>query len=106
MGRINWEGGSEDASFQLSTASYSVAIRCRDADARPPYLLEVYDGQGRVVDSLISGSRTDVYDDTVDQPWNDLLEHLWVVARRNASNVDAVIGQILSELPAVDEPPF
>lgn len=102
--RVNWEvvdeGGQQ---FQYSTPSSSVLIRTKDGDGVAPYVIEIYDNHGDMVESV----RTTVEDR--DDPWssgsfNAAVEELFTLARRNALNIDGVLDDLLESLK--EEPPF
>ncbi len=104
QGKVEWREGAAQDSFQLAVPNASVSISTRDGDGRAPYVMEVFSGDGAVVDSIETEAWWD--DETEEfypRPWNELLERLYELARRNVLNIDAVLDTLLSELPAPED---
>ncbi|MCC2318796.1 hypothetical protein [Cellulomonas chengniuliangii] len=110
-GKIKWRPG-DGTVFQYSAGDSSAVIRSRDEDGVQPYVFELFDDQGVAVESLMTR-----WFNTPDAPWeeggepadwNETLEDLYHAARRNALNIDRVIGSLLKSLNADegDDPPF
>lgn len=99
QGKIHWSQG-EASSYEYSTATSSVLVSNDDEDGRHPFTLEVYNDSGNVVDQLKTG-----YTAThMAYAWNDLIEELYTVARRDALDIDKVLDEILAQLPTDEDP--
>ena len=109
--RIEWQQTDDPTGFVCVFDGPSVQIRSEDADGAYPYILQVMDNYGNVIESFRSNGR---------DPWDedDSMAELYERARRSATNVDDIIDTILSDLPPLppqppqamrqfsDEPPF
>ncbi|MDT7572578.1 MAG: hypothetical protein QOE05_2752 [Actinomycetota bacterium] len=104
-GSVKWSPNDDTGtSFSYSTREASISIRSKDGDGVHPFILEVFDSGGVMVESLASGY-TEIPDDpwaSTGFVWNAALEGLYGAARRNALNIDSVIDSLLRSI----EPPF
>jgi hypothetical protein len=101
-GQIRWSIG-ERQSYIYVTPQSAVSIRNRDNDGDHPFVLEVFNGEGEVVDALLSKFIRPDDTTSVPPPWNAVLENLYSAARRNALDIDVVLDNLLDSLPG--EPP-
>jgi hypothetical protein len=108
-GRISWRP-VEDGEFQYSSDQSSIVIKCRDADGAEPFMLQLFDANGFVVETLetaYASSTSFGATTSVPEPWNEPLERLYETARRQALNIDQVIDSLMRSLRRKkEEPPF
>ena len=71
----------------------TVVIRSQDSGQGHPFILTLLDGDVEV-DSLKSGWEEADYDTGPPYPWNEDLQTLYRVARRNARNIGALIESL------------
>jgi hypothetical protein len=82
--------------FQLALPSGAVSIRSLPNDGTPPYMLTVYDEDGREIESLQTGMDIAVGIRGVG-PWDHSLSELYNAARNSALNIDDVLNRILQD---------
>jgi hypothetical protein len=104
-GRIKWRA-TDNYEFQYSTVESSIVLKARDHDGAEPYVMQLFDGKGFVVESVET-----LYGDEGARLLNEILEDLYVSARRSALNIDNVIDSLMRSLDPnkptwSDEPPF
>jgi hypothetical protein len=87
---VIWEVESP-SSFAFSRGRSSVTISSIDSDGQAPFLLEVYDSMGAIVDSYATTMGFGAA--------RDDLAGLFHAARRQALRVDMVINDLLTDLP-------
>lgn len=108
-GSLSWEMTDDPHTYVCSLGTYSVAITSVDRDGRSPFEIQVIDDAGIVVDSLETGATTMSPGGAVrTPPWNKVLSELYQRAKRNASNADKIVDELIGMLPPVpkEEPPF
>lgn len=111
-GSTEWESTDRDFAFRATLGDTSIIVASQDDDGTAPWTLQIIDSSGDVVDSLTTWSRAVRNADgrTVRQgaAWNTDLHNLYEMARRNALNIEAIVNDLLSQLPEPpsDEPPF
>jgi hypothetical protein len=103
---IQWQVSDDDGlEFQFSSPTSSVVVRSKDRDGASPFILDIINANGAIVESVYSN-----WGDSVGEtPWgsqnmSELLGELFVQARRNALNIDGVLDDLLGSLR--DAPPF
>jgi len=103
--RIKWKV-VDDTSFQYSTRESSVVVKSRDRDGVAPYVLQLFNAEGVVVEELETAwMRPDDWGGPSEPAeWNEPLQALYHAARGDALNIDKVIGSLLDSLK--EEPPF
>lgn len=108
QGSIKWEETDVATTFiSVFSDGPTVQISSADGDGRHPYVLDVANSHGTIVDSLRSSNNSDLWDD-------DDMQELYELARRDATNVDDILDVIFNELPPIpqhpggysEEPPF
>ena len=95
-GKQNWEESVADATFITNMTKYSVTIEkihgMNEQGSRVPgMILSLLNSEGKTLESL-RAMQFDLGDDY------DLMEELFVAARRVALDVDRAIDDVLSEL--------
>lgn len=96
-GKISWQA-SEKTVFQYSTGVSSVAISSVDGDGYEPFLMEVFDERGVMVEQLKTAFYTGEFGTQEVEDWNESLSNLYGAARSNALNIDTVISSLLDSL--------
>jgi hypothetical protein len=94
-GKIAWQPTGDDG-FAYAGSRATVVIRSQDSGQRHPFILSLLDGDVEV-DSLKSGWEQADYDTGPPYPWNEDLETLYRVARRNARNIGALIESLIGD---------
>jgi hypothetical protein len=94
-GKIAWQP-TEDDGFAYVGSRATVVIRSQDGGQRHPFILSLLDGDVEV-DSLKSGWEEAEYDTGPPYPWNEDLQTLYRVARRNARNIGALIESLIAD---------
>ena len=94
-GKIAWQP-TEDDGFAYVGSQATVVIRSQDSGHRHPFILSLLDGNVEV-DSLKSGWEEAEYDTGPPYPWNEDLQTLYRVARRNARNIGALIESLIAD---------
>ena len=94
VGEAEWRPEGEDT-YVWERQEGSVAIGSRDRDAQPPYEVAVFNDARQQVDTLSST----LLDDDQPAPWNDVLAHLYLVARRSALRADEIIDALIQAIP-------
>jgi hypothetical protein len=108
LGQVDWQTTDNETAFVCTLRAASVAITSVDDDGVSPFSLLILDQSGDVVDSLTTRVQRLPAQDSGQirvAPWNEPLERLYEVARRNALNIDKIVDELLAELPNID-PPF
>lgn len=112
QGSVDWQTTDREHAFRTSVGKTPIVVASQDDDGAFPWTLQIMDTQGDVVDSLTSQTTT-VRDATGRltkraSEWNGDLRNLYEMARRKALNIDVVVDELLSQLPAPppEEPPF
>ncbi len=101
-GSVKWERTAEEGSFRAAFPKYSVSIESYEAEgSKATYQFELFNESGDLIESA-----TDYF---LDKPYydhrnRDLLEELFVLARRKALGVDEAIDDILQELGELPPP--
>jgi hypothetical protein len=97
-GKIAWQptGDDGDDGFAYVGSRATVVIRSQDNGQRHPFILTLLDGDVEV-DSLTSGWEEAEYDTGPPYPWNEDLQTLYRVARRNARNIGALIESLIAD---------
>jgi hypothetical protein len=85
-----------DDGFTYVGSRATVVIRSQDSGQRHPFILTLLDGDVEV-DSLKSGWEEADYDTGPPYPWNEDLQTLYRVARRNARNIGALIESLIAD---------
>lgn len=94
-GKIAWQP-TEDDGYAYMGSRATVIIRPQDSAQRHPFILTLLDGDVEV-DSLTSGWEEADYDTGPPHPWNEDLQTLYRVARRNARNIGALIESLIAD---------
>ena len=94
-GKIAWQP-TEDDGFAYAGSRATVVIRSQDGGQQHPFILSLLDGDVEV-DSLKSGWEEAEYDTGPPYPWNEDLQTLYRVARRNARNIGALIESLIAD---------
>ena len=99
-GTIEWSRADDIAPDAISTSvpSISVSIHSSDNDGLQPFVLNLYDQEGRLVTSVSSNS--DDYPDEV----GEQIAELWTVIHTSAGQIVTYLDRAIAELG--DEPPF
>ena len=92
-GKIAWQPTEGDG-FAYKGSLATVVIRSQDG--AHPFVLSLLDGDVEV-DSLKSGWEEAEYDTGPPHPWNEDLQTLYRVARRNARNIGALIESLIAD---------
>jgi hypothetical protein len=103
QGSVEWKTSDRRAAFEYSTSNASVVVATVDDDGTSPYIVEVYDDKGIVVDSLRTSQRVEG-GKQVAQPWNVPVAELYDSARRSALNTNKVIDDLMRGLPETPAP--
>ena len=93
-GKIAWQPTGDDG-FTYVGSRATVVIRSHSGQ-RHPFILTLLDGDVEV-DSLKSGWEEADYDTGPPYPWNEDLQTLYRVARRNARNIGALIESLIAD---------
>ncbi|MCA0158620.1 hypothetical protein LB823_20680 [Tsukamurella sp. M9C] len=83
--------------YELSLSRSTLRVRSRDGDGTYPFVLDILDDSGRIIESVIEGVRED-------EPYYGLAE-LFTSASRNNLGVESKLDEIFSELNISDTPP-
>jgi hypothetical protein len=94
-GKISWQPTGDDG-FSYVGSRATVVIRSQDSGQGHPFILTLLDGDVEV-DSLKSGWEEAEYDTGPPYPWNEDLQTLYRVARRNARNIGALIESLIAD---------
>lgn len=94
---VEWQLADADV-FTWRSNGGAVTIASRDRDGEPPYELSLQNHEQQRVDSLTS----ELLEDDLPAPWNDVLVELYRVARRSALRADEIIDALMAALPAQD----
>jgi hypothetical protein len=92
-GKIAWQPTGDDG-FAYVGSQATVVIRSQDSGQRHPFILSLLEGDVEL-DSLKSGWEEADYDTGPPYPWNEDLQTLYRVARRNARNIGALIESLI-----------
>ncbi len=96
-GKISWSSTGDDG-FAFAGTRASVIIRSRDKDQTHPYVFTIFEHDIEV-DSITSGwEGVGEYESGPPFPWNDALEKLYRLARRNALDIDDLIESLLQDI--------
>lgn len=96
-GRIGWEVTDIVDCFEYGTPSASVYVQSRDRDQRAPYVLEIRNQDGVVVERFI----TDTASDPVVADLSAPIAMLHTLARRRAMRVSALLEALSNDLNQV-----
>ncbi|WNM26181.1 hypothetical protein RN607_08205 [Demequina capsici] len=105
--RVSWDATS-NTSYECSLGTATVVVRSKDNDGIQPFEIRLLNFGGVVVDSAVtslvenesSWDRELVHANRL----SALIEDLFVAARRNALDVDAVVAEALGAIPlAIDD---
>ncbi|MFI7433244.1 hypothetical protein [Micromonospora haikouensis] len=110
-GRLEWQSTDRPLAFQCTVGRNSILVATVDDDGQAPYILEILDASGVLIESLQSGYATISTPggrQQIKREWNDELAELHEIARRQVLNLDKLINDLLSQLPEPpsNEPPF
>lgn len=102
-GTVVWDQVSKDA-YELSITRNSIVIKSRDGDGQYPYVLNIVDDEGRLIESVEDGGGTSSL---------VKLGDLYRVAARSHKGVEETLTELMSELGIAEtplrrpeEPPF
>jgi hypothetical protein len=114
-GKVPWAPFTEDDGFAFVGSAAAVVVRSRDGDGAYPYVLELFDGQNELRETLHTGFDLTEHGDQEANAWNDTLARLYHAARRRALRIDELSMSILDDidggvsgdrpLPALPPPP-
>lgn len=97
-GDLEWQPTDDETAFVCTFDGPSVELRSKDKDGTAPFILQVLNDKGNIIESFRSDTGVD--------PWDDYgLEELYERARRSATNVDDVLDSILRDLPQIPPTP-
>ena len=91
-----WDAVDGDT-YELSLSRSSLRVRSRDGDGAYPYVLEILDASGRVIETVI--------EDGGAQATHYGIGDLYASASRNHLGVESKLAEIFSELNIDDTPP-
>jgi hypothetical protein len=94
-GKIAWQP-TEDDGYAYVGSRATVVIRSQDSAQQHPFILTLLEGDVEI-DSLKSGWEEAEYDKGPPHPWNEDLQTLYHVARRNARNIGALIESLIAD---------
>jgi hypothetical protein len=100
-GTLSWATTDIQTSYALVTPSGSVLMDSIDNDGAAPYAMAITNPDGLVIDRVRSAPDEESWGEL-----DDLICHLYELARRSALNIDDVYRGILGDLGVPDEPPF
>lgn len=96
-GDLEWQPTDNETAFVCTFDGPSVELISKDKDGAAPFILQVLNDKGNVIESIT---------DRGDDPWADYnLAELYERARRSATNVDDILDSILKDLPSIPPPP-
>ncbi len=99
--RAGEEGWSLQASsrrkdiFSYSTANFTIRLSSQDEDSLPPYVVEIIDAEGILLDSVHTGR---LGHSGLDERLRSSAETLYQLARRRSLNIDEKIKNLLTDL--------
>jgi hypothetical protein len=102
-GRVPWQPAEQGEGFEFVGSIAVVVIRSKDGDGQYPYVLDLYDQNGHLVDTLVTGYDPAEFGDEP-RPWNETLEELYLAARRTGFRIEELAGSILEDLESPDYP--
>lgn len=85
--------------FSVNLTASTVRIRSKDDDGLAPYVVEVLDSTGVVVESI---ERSSFHDATENSNYNIVLSELYSLARRDALDVNNILDNLIQELDEED----
>lgn len=98
-GKLSWHDAGE-TQYQARLQGGTVTVRSRDGDGQHPYIIDVLNPEGVLVDSADSMEP----DDEEVSRWGRDLEDLWQVAHRQAGGAQDVLNALLKETDDDDIP--
>jgi hypothetical protein len=107
-GRLDWaadyrnnKSGMTVASYTTSLTQTSLTIWSSDGDGLPPFYLEISNSNGEPVEEISTNQQEHFIKSPLIQSvdtQSQLLQELYVAAKRNALNADVILNQLLEEL--------
>jgi hypothetical protein len=97
---LKWEATANETSFQTQLSYYIIKIK-QLIDQEKIHLLEIIDKDGTTLESIDSDElhrRLDLEGDLEAESVRQLMETLFIKARRNALGVEKALDNILNEL--------
>lgn len=98
---IEWGETDREMAYISVLADAQLLVASVDDDGASPYVLEIINDDGTVVDSIRSDRS---------RAFSSAISELYERARRSATKADAILDKLLEALPELpgfsDEPPF
>jgi hypothetical protein len=101
---VEWQTTDRPYTYECSFPAGSVMVSTEDGDGQSPYMFEVLDEDGSVLEDL----RTTFIPTGAPASWNTELDRLYNRAHRKALDLDKKLDRIMENLPPLpdEEPPF
>ena len=96
-----WAVSDTPYTYEFSGSEAVVRVRSKDRDGVSPFVLELFNADGVLAESLESDWVADEYEQQP-MPWNGTLSDLFEAARRAALDIDRLTTSLLRDLDSTE----